>query len=140
MAIQFHPQRGTILICDFDGMREPEMVKRRPVVVISPRLRNRGNLVAIVPLSTTHPGDTFPYHFRLCIDPPLPAPYDDPYCWVKGDMVYTVGFHRLFLPQLGKDASGKRQTDMRVLGDGDMASIMSCVLNGIGLEHLTDHL
>lgn len=140
MAIQFHPQRGTILICDFTGMREPEMVKRRPVVVISPRLRNRGNLVAIVPLSTTHPGDTYPYHFRLQIEPPLPAPYADQVCWVKGDMVYTVGFYRLFLPQLGKDASGKRISDIRVLDSGVMSKIAACVLHGLGLDALTESL
>lgn len=28
MAIQFHPDPGTVLICDFTGFREPEMVKR----------------------------------------------------------------------------------------------------------------
>jgi uncharacterized protein YifN (PemK superfamily) len=140
MAIHFHPQQGTILICDFQGMQEPEMVKRRPVVVISPRLRNRGNLVSVVPLSSSRPDDTYPYHLQLRIEPPLPAPYDDPVCWVKGDMVYTVGFYRLFAPQLGKDQSGKRQSDIRVLGSGELTSVMSCVLNGIGLSHLTDHL
>jgi uncharacterized protein YifN (PemK superfamily) len=141
MAIQFHPQPGTILICDFQGMQEPEMVKRRPVVVISPRLRNRGNLVSVVPLSSTRPDDSYPYHHQLRFEPPLPAPYDDPTCWVKGDMVYTVAFYRLFVPQLGKDPkTGKRQSDIRVLTDGELTSVMSCVLNGIGLGHLTDHL
>lgn len=140
MAIQFHPQQGTILICDFQGLQEPEMVKRRPVVVISPRLRNRGNLVSVVPLSTTHPGDSYPYHHRLLLDPCLPAPYADPVAWVKGDMVYTVAFHRLYVPQLGKDASGKRQYDLRVLEPETMNLIMACVLHGMGLDRLTQHL
>ena len=65
MAIQFYPQPGTILICDFAGFVEPEMVKRRPVIVIGPRLRNRGNLVNIVPLSTARPGEMCPYHYKL---------------------------------------------------------------------------
>jgi hypothetical protein len=34
MAIQYAPRNGTILLCDFTGI-EPEMVKRRPVVMVS---------------------------------------------------------------------------------------------------------
>ena len=38
MAIQEHPHIGTVLFCDFGhGFIEPEMVKRLPVIVISPR-------------------------------------------------------------------------------------------------------
>jgi uncharacterized protein YifN (PemK superfamily) len=55
MAIHFHPQRGTIVVCDFRGFEAPEMQKRRPVVVVSPRLRHRDNLCTVVPLSTTAP-------------------------------------------------------------------------------------
>lgn len=140
MAINFHPQPGTILICDFDGFIAPEMVKRRPVVVISPRLRNRGNLIAVVPISTTRPDDNYPYHYKLRFEPPLPAPYDKPETWVKADMVYTLGFHRFYVPQLGKDASGKRQYDQRVVNEKDLGGIMACVLHGLGLGNLTDHM
>jgi len=28
MAIQYHPEQGTIVVCDFDGFVAPEMVKR----------------------------------------------------------------------------------------------------------------
>jgi len=52
MSIPYHPEQGTILICDFKGFIDPEMVKRRPVVVVSPRLRQRGKLCAVVPLGT----------------------------------------------------------------------------------------
>jgi len=41
MSIKFNPEQGLIVICDFKGFVPPEMVKRRPAVVISPRLRQR---------------------------------------------------------------------------------------------------
>ncbi|MEI6730857.1 MAG: type II toxin-antitoxin system PemK/MazF family toxin, partial [Pseudomonadota bacterium] len=49
MAIKYHPNPGTVLTCDFSGMIEPEMIKERPVVVISPRLCSRTGLCTIVP-------------------------------------------------------------------------------------------
>lgn len=33
MAIQIHPESGTIVICDFKGFVPPEMVKRRPAML-----------------------------------------------------------------------------------------------------------
>ena len=140
MAIHFHPQPGAILICDFDGMRDPEMIKRRPVVVIAPRLRNRGNLATVVPLSTTRPRDNYPYHHRLLLDPPLPHPYGETEAWAKADMVYTVGFYRLSVPSLGRDASGTRVYDQRFVSDKDLRSIRACVLHGLGLSELTEYL
>ena len=60
MALKFHPKPGTILVCDFrQGFRAPEMIKRRPVVVVSPRLRNRTDLCTVVPLSTIEPRPIF---------------------------------------------------------------------------------
>ncbi|WP_399677192.1 type II toxin-antitoxin system PemK/MazF family toxin [Xenophilus sp.] len=141
MAIQFYPQPGTILICDFNGFIEPEIIKRRPVIVIGPRLRNRGNLVNVVPCSTTRPYDVCAYNHKLVFDPVMPAPYNAKEMWVKADMVYTVAFQRLFVPQLGKDPrTGARQYDLRVLEKPDLDAILACVLHGIGLGHLTDHL
>lgn len=95
MSITFHPEQGTIVICDFTGFVVPEMVKRRPAVVISPRLRTRTGLCTVVPLSTTPPAPIAPYHCKLHVTPTLPKPYDAPYHWVKADMVYTVSFARL---------------------------------------------
>lgn len=140
MAIQFHPQPGTILICDFDGLKDPEMIKRRPVVTISPKFRSRPDLVAVVPCSTTRPNAVYGYHHKLEVDPPLPAPYDSPWHWVKADMVYTVGFHRLFVPQTKKAADGTRQYDIRLVTEDDLKAIRACVLRGLGLDDLTDYL
>jgi uncharacterized protein YifN (PemK superfamily) len=140
MSIPYHPEQGTILICDFKGFVEPEMVKRRPVIVISPRLRQRGKLCAIVPLSTSTPSQIMPYHYKLHTDPELPEPYNEKYHWVKADMIYTVSFDRLSLPFIGKDLSGKRIYDVRVIDKSDLIKIQHCILHGIGLTALTEYL
>ena len=42
MAITFHPKPGQILMCDFTyGFREPEMIKNRPVIVLTPSMAGR---------------------------------------------------------------------------------------------------
>jgi mRNA interferase MazF len=107
MTLKFHPEPGTILIRDYTtGFREPEMVKRRPVVTISPRLKRRDGLITVVPLSTTPPTPVCDHHCRLTIDPALPEPFDSPEMWVKADMLATVGFARLDLIRTGRDESG----------------------------------
>jgi hypothetical protein len=56
---------GAIVICDFsEGFRPPEMVKIRPVVVISPR-RRTAQLVTVVPLSSVAPLPVQPWHYQL---------------------------------------------------------------------------
>lgn len=141
MAIQFHPEQGSILICDFRGMESPEMTKRRPVIVISPRLRRRDGLCTVVPMSTTEPFKIESYHYRLHTTPSLPAPYVSPIHWIKADMLYTVSFDRLSLMSHGaKDASGKRIYDQRVIDPADLLKIQAAVLQGIGLTALTDYL
>ena len=62
MPIGFVPQRGQILMCDFDmaGVVPPEMRKVRRVVVVSPRSHNRRHGVKpgrciVVPFSASEP-------------------------------------------------------------------------------------
>lgn len=136
MALQFHPDPGTIVICDFKGFVPPEMVKRRPDLVISPRFRQRDALCTVVPLSTTNPKSICQYHHKLRFDPPLPAPYDAESMWVKADMLYAVAFSRLNLPQAGTDATtGKRQYDVRHVSELDSRKV-----HGLGLGSLAQHL
>ena len=109
MAISYHPNRGSILMCDFThGFVNPEMDKNRPVIILSPNIRSRHNLCTVVALSTTPPETVRPYHCQIDITPPLPPYYESQGLWVKGDMVNAVGFHRLNLIKKGKDRSGKR--------------------------------
>ncbi len=140
MPLTYHPETGTILICDFVGFIEPEMVKRRPVVVISPRFRHRDWLCTIVPLSTTPPDPVQAYHYKLKLDEPLPEPYDAPFHWVKGDMLATVSFKRLSLPFFGKDESGKRKYVVKVVDPADLRNIRECVLHALALSNLTGYL
>jgi len=134
MSLQFHPDQGCVLICDFTGFVPPEMVKRRPVVVVSPRFRARGGLCTVVPLSTTPPAPVQPWHLRITLQPPLPAPYDRPEMWAKADMLYTVSFKRLQLPFRGKDEHGNRLYDQRCLSPVLMKRLMKCVLAGLGVS------
>jgi len=63
--IQFFPKAGMVLMCDFDGYQVPEIVKTRPVVVVSPNHLIRPGLVSVVPLSLTPPDPVQPYHYQL---------------------------------------------------------------------------
>jgi mRNA interferase MazF len=141
MAIREHPVVGTVLVCDFNqGFQEPEMVKRRPVIVISPKISVRAGLCTVVALSTTEPNPSMPYHCRIRLDPPLPEPWGDTVRWVKGDMICAVGFHRLDFPRLGKDSSGKRLYRYNPISDEDLRRVRQCVLSALGLAGLTKHL
>ena len=81
-------------MCDFSGFREPEMVKPRPVIVISPRLPHRSDIVAIVPISLTEPRHTLPFCFRLSKNY-HPDESDDLPCWAKADMLLNLGLYRM---------------------------------------------
>ena len=141
MALQFHPKLGTIVLCNYEpGFKPPEMVKRRPVIIISPRLRHRDGLCTVVPLSQTPPEKVESYHYELTLDRPLPNPWSAGSYWVKADMIATVGFHRLHLIGIGKDQEGKRKYLTKIIPIEDLENIKCCVLNALGLSDLTIHL
>lgn len=128
-------------MCDFThGFVNPEMDKKRPVVVLSPNIRSRHNLCTIVALSTTEPTKLMPYHCQINVTPALPMPYQSQGLWVKGDMVNAVGFHRLDLIRCGKDTQGNRVYYTDYLDDETMAMVSKCVLHGMGLSNLTKYL
>jgi mRNA interferase MazF len=91
MAINFHPKSGTILVCNFDGYVVPEIIKVRPVVVISPNHMKRAGLYTVVPLSTTEPTPKEKYHVELI----NPITADGSAVWAKCDMVAVVRNERL---------------------------------------------
>jgi uncharacterized protein YifN (PemK superfamily) len=135
-----HPKTGTVVICDFHGFVIPEMVKRRPVIIVSPRFRKKSGLCTIVPLSVTPPDPIMPYHYELNLGEPLPKPFDSLIAWVKGDMLTTVSFNRLFMPYAGKDSDGKRKYVIKIVEDIDLRRIRECILCAIDLSYLTKHL
>ena len=139
MQINYHRNPGDILICDYNtGFIVPEMVKRRPVVVISPRLRRRNGLCTVVPLSTTQPDSEERYHCRIILSPALPAPWDSTVVWVKADMLATVSFKRLDLIRDPKNFEGKRKYLRPVLDSDSLQAIRACVLFAIGMNPLTN--
>lgn len=128
MAILYPPDVGMLLLCDFRGTIPPEMNKKRPVVILAAAV---SRLCVVVPLSTSHPGDVRPWHYELLTPDPLPAPYSATRQWVKGDMVSTVSYDRLFLPFVGKDAQNKRIYANKRVSAEDLERIRLCVASVI---------
>lgn len=131
--IHEHPTQGTILVCDFSGFIEPEMTKRRPVIVVSRKIDSRPNLCTIVPLSTTEPKVILPMHYLLVIDPPLPYPYNSRQHWVKGDMLYAFRFERFNYLRTGKDYEGKRTYVHPVISSDQLSRVQKCIMAGLGI-------
>lgn len=109
MALRYLPSPGAVLRCDFSGFKPPEMVKPRPVVVISTRPeRTNKRTCIVVALSTSAPEPVERHHECIAL-PGEHLPKDlQRDCWVKGDMVYSVALDRLDLYRLEKETSGKR--------------------------------
>ncbi len=132
MAIQYPVEPGTILICDYSrGFVPPEMIKRRPVIVISPRMRTGKNVCVVVPLSTTSPKKVEKYHKKISINPTLPHPFDSTSQWVKCDMINTVSFDRLDLPRIKRDQYGKRKYLKVRIDEEDLIEIREIITSHI---------
>ena len=134
ISIKLHPDQGEILICDFSGTIPPEIWKKRPVVVLTPRLRRVNRLLTVVPLSTTAPSPVQLWHTRVVVN--LPSPYNSPLVWVKGDSLMTVSYDRLSPLRAGKDQYGKRIYPRVVLDTDSMHKVWDCVLHGLGRTDL----
>jgi len=141
MTLQYHPDPGTIVLCNYDtGFSPPEMVKRRLAVIISPRLRNRNNLCTVVPLSQTEPEQIQDYHYRLVLARRMPGRWGADGYWVKGDMLATVAFHRLNLVGIGRENGGPRRYITKTIPDEDLQKIRACALHALGMSALVDGL
>jgi len=139
MPITFKPSAGMVLICDFDtGFRPPEMVKVRPVVVVSPQ-RHNGETCTIVPLSTTSPGVITAVHHEMHGDS-MPARLRKERVWAKCDMLTTVSLARLDRVRDGRDASGKRLYVAHSVTLDDLMAIRRGMLVALGLGSLSPHL
>lgn len=142
MPLAYYPPPGEIVLCNYGtGFIAPEMVKLRPVVVVSPRLRRRADLVAVVPLSTTPPKPMEQHHCSVTLAVALPSPFDAPEMWAKCDMVATVALSRLDRFRDGREAGeGKRRFRTGRVDDDQLREIRSAILHGLGLGSLTIHL
>jgi uncharacterized protein YifN (PemK superfamily) len=140
MSLGYPVSPGTIIICDYDrGFRKPEMVKKRPAVVISPRLAHRDNLCTVVPLSQMEPPKSLLYQCRIELERPLPPPFAASVFWAKADMLATVGFYRLDLIRTERDrASGRRRYLQPKVSAVDLRKIYRCVLYALGLGEIVN--
>ncbi|SEA18885.1 type II toxin-antitoxin system PemK/MazF family toxin [Paraburkholderia sartisoli] len=126
MTLPYFPSRGEILVCDFNtGFREPEMIKKRPVIVVSQKSSHSRRLCTVVPLSTTSPAPVKAWHHAL---PHVVVPgwKTEATMWAKCDMLSTVGFERLNKPYIKSRNSGRRYVEV-ILGNGDLTAIDACM-------------
>ncbi|MHB1302435.1 MAG: type II toxin-antitoxin system PemK/MazF family toxin [Acidiphilium sp.] len=129
-GLQYHPQQGEVLICDFTtGFQPPEMVKKRPVVIVSPRRRDSA-LVIVVPLSSVEPQPCQPWHYAL---PQGAYPPARSTMWAKCDMVYTVALRRLDRVMTRHTITGKRVYQSYALPPDALAGVLAGIRAAMGL-------
>lgn len=128
MPLPFFPRAGQVLMCDFQGFNEPEMVKVRPIIVVSPRLPYRSEIAAIVPISLTAPKHDLPFCYRLSKNY-HPEETDDLPCWAKADMLLNIGTYRLSGFKVGR-----RKWTFPSLTAVDLAAVRPAILCGLGLD------
>jgi uncharacterized protein YifN (PemK superfamily) len=125
--LRYQPKPGSVIYCNFEGFIVPEMIKKRPVIVVQ-KHRNNSKLVTVVPISTTAPIETLKCH--VCLN--------NAFCnmhlrgkvaWVKCDMIYTVSLERLDLVKNKK--TGKRY--MPELDVNDFKEVKEAVRNALRL-------
>ncbi len=99
----FHPKKRQIVFCDFRGFEVPEMIKKRPVLIITGAIKGRDSrLVTILPISTTTPNPICKWHYKLDAQyMPQAKFFRSTNCWIKANMIYTVSISRLWLIKLG---------------------------------------
>src|SRR5688572_4277170 len=132
MAITFHPEPGMVLMCDFEtGFQPPEMVKRRPVVILSLRRHNAQTCI-VVPLSNTPPDPPDAYHHELNVQQSLPRLLRHSRTWAKCNMVTTVALGRLDRVRDGRDSEGRRVYVVGRVCNPDFAAIRQAVLIALG--------
>lgn len=130
MPINYYPNAGQVLKCSFKGFKEPEMNKVRPVIVTSPKLPYRAEIITIVPVSLTPPEREYPYSVRLSKNY-HPLEKDDLPCWAKCDMVLNVARHRLN----GFKIDRRRYLSPSISQD-DLEAVRMGVIYGLGLNDL----
>jgi uncharacterized protein YifN (PemK superfamily) len=134
MPISFFPRAGQVFVCDFTSFTEPEMTKKRPVIIISPRLPHRSQIVTVVPLSTTAPKHTLPFVVKLSRNyHPLEAA--DLPVWAKCDMVTNLSLSRINAFKVGR-----RKYDYPTVSQEDLLAVRHGVIHGLGMSHLLESL
>jgi uncharacterized protein YifN (PemK superfamily) len=134
----YYPRNAEVVQCDFSGFKAPEMVKTRPVIVIGPRLRHRGDLATIVPLSTSPKTNPEAWQVKVTLIQKLPAPFDITEAWAICDMVCSISTDRLdrFKPHRPRyGARGKWVTSS--ISKDDLQLVRQGVASSLGFGTLT---
>jgi len=135
MAIKFFPIPDTVLMCDYGsgGFVPPEMVKRRRVVVVSPRFeKGHSRIALVVPISTTAPRIERAVHVRI-ESGKYPFLHETDPTWVKADMLSHVGFARLDRIWVGGGSARGSET---VLQADDFKRVQAAVIHALGMGEL----
>lgn len=129
MGIDYHPDLGEALWCNYTGI-EPEMTKRRIVVVVVPKASQRFRLTTVVALSATRPEIIKPWHVKLERDPYPKGTASE--VWAKCDMLNVVSFDRLGGYHFRWDG-GRKYQKMRVSAS-ELDAIREGILTALGLD------
>lgn len=147
MPLQYPPQIGDVLLCDYPqwtelgDLEQGEMQKRRLVVVLHNRLPKRSGLVTVVPLSTSAPHKDIKYQCKIVFECSPPPPFEGLIKWAKADMINTVSYARLSLPYDGKCSETRRRKYVKIrLTKNQMLDIRTCLCIALGMESLTKYL
>ena len=135
---EFYLKEGQMAFCKFQGLQMPEMVKERPVIILTKPLPLRDReLYTVVPLSTTKPPKILDWHYKLDKQYlPTTSFFKDKNgeyneCWVKADMIYTLSIKRMWLIRMGKLPNGRDRYFYNVLPDEIMKYIKNAVWSAI---------
>jgi uncharacterized protein YifN (PemK superfamily) len=123
--INFVPERGHILLCDFDmACVPPEMSKKRRVVVVSPRSHNRARRCVVVPFSATAPYEMtmayVPFGANLYRSLSVPT-------WAICNAISHVSFDRLDRIRIKRDFLSER------LSAEDMGRVVAGLQHALGM-------
>jgi uncharacterized protein YifN (PemK superfamily) len=131
MPINFVPQRGLILICDYDLARiHPEMNKRRRVVAVSPRSYNRRHgegpgRCLVIPFSASEPRILSP----SIVEFPLGTYRSlNKRSWAICEAIMALSHDRLNRLWIGPNKS----LDER-LSEHDMARLEAAIAHAVGM-------
>lgn len=130
-GLTIHPHAGTLLICDFHGSIDPEINKRRPVIVVAPRLAHREGLCMVVPTSTTAPNYPQPFHVRLSKNY-HPGELETVPIWAKCDLISSVSMRRL-----DRFRVGHRNFVAPKISEADLDAVRRGIFAALGYPSLT---
>lgn len=117
-------------MCNFKGFKVPEMVKPRPIIIVSPKLPYRSEIVTVVPISLTPPLRPQPYAVQLSKNY-HPEEEDDLPCWAKCDMIMNISRERLNGFKVGR----RKWVNPQATAD-DLMAVKLGVIHGLGMQDL----